>query len=218
FSVPDIPIGQYGSIQDFDKAVGNLSSVIKTLVNDETFFIDLAVEHSHQIFLTVQPCAGNIDITNLAIGCFFDIFSVLLNPGQIAKSYLGLHRLHVDGLRFASIGVRTDFQSDGLVRQTCECRVWICEIGERYSIDAYYIVPFPDVEPWFIQGRSYFGVPGSRPDDLFYLVGSLVHSPVDAEVSDRSDFGGFHVPSTPVGMRCIQFPDQFSDQIIEIFP
>ncbi|MCY1556938.1 hypothetical protein D9M68_937390 [compost metagenome] len=86
FTVAGGPVYQRLAVQHFNETVGDLPAVIKTLVNDQGFFIQLGIEHPHQLVLPVNTRAGHVNITYFAISGFLHMAPHTLYPGQIAEA------------------------------------------------------------------------------------------------------------------------------------
>ena len=83
-SVTHIPIRQRLTIEQFDKPVRYLTTIVEALINDQSFFIPLAVKLAHEFILTFHSGVRHIDISYFPSGCLVYFQSVAFDPGEVA--------------------------------------------------------------------------------------------------------------------------------------
>src|SRR6476620_5711472 len=91
FTIANIPISQWLAIEQFDKSIRNLSAIIETLINDETFFIPLSIKLANQFILSFDTSIRHIDVTNFSSRSFVYSLTVGFDPRQVAQAGFIVH-------------------------------------------------------------------------------------------------------------------------------
>ena len=104
------PVVRVGPIQQFNETGWNLTAAVPSFIDNEAVLALLAEELSKQIVLSVDASIGNVDITDPAIGHFFNVGSICLDPATISQVRFVADRLDE---HFAGLVIDLGFLADG---------------------------------------------------------------------------------------------------------
>src|ERR1041385_3056266 len=145
-TVAHAPIVDDFTAEHFDETIGNLSTAVETLVDDQSWLLELGPELADQLGLAVPGRVRDVDVANFSAAGPIDALAILLDPGQVAQpSFAG----HCVNQYFAALFQRwfaIDGQEHRFVGHTLEGGIRL-EFGiERDAINCEQIVSFLDVD------------------------------------------------------------------------
>ncbi len=135
--------------------------------------------------MSAIACVRHMYVSDVAVGFFFYILTIALNPVSIAQSIFGSQQFHYYINSLLRIRVCADGKCYGLACQTFECRPrrfgcinWnSIDFKQVFTLLALFLIQF-------VQHRTRIGIPDTA---LIYLVNaivSLIEFEIHSEISD----------------------------------
>ncbi|MBA7677765.1 hypothetical protein ES703_86029 [subsurface metagenome] len=135
--------------------------------------------------MSPAPSVRYVNIPNLAVGFFFDMPTITLNPMPITQVAFGTQQLHYYIRSLLWVGVSPDGQYHGLTGQAFESRPGSLGGIDRNPIDfeqilkllAFFLIQL-------MQSRAGVSIPGPTLINFRNAIVSLVELEVHTEIAD----------------------------------
>src|SRR5215469_15220493 len=205
--------------QVLDDVVGQLATLIETLVNNRSLFTNL------REVVTVKACesctrgVGHVDIRDAASRSLVDTSAIILNPREMTEVLLALHRNHGNVAWVFAVGIGANLEHNLLPCRLFEEAVDVVGRVQFAPIDRKNVVPRFDVHTRLRERSFTAGIPVLSVIHLRHAVTVVLETVVGPEQADFELLGlriYFAAADEHVSDR--QFSEAFLKQVREFIP
>ena len=110
----------YGTVEEFDEAVGDLAACIPALIDDESFLVGLAAPLTVELVLSLLGGVCDVDVRYFSVGLLFDVAPVAFDPCEVAEFGFGCKRFEKDEACAVEGGAVVDGDLNGAFGEALE--------------------------------------------------------------------------------------------------